>query len=342
MQGIVTSGRDESALDSRSRNNSNRRMDGIESKIEIFKPFGEAFELTKKILFQPFNFEKWLIIGFAAFLSNLSGGGYSFNFGRVFQGLDRRWWGWAHEGAVISDEISGWVILLIAAAGIIVLAIVLALMWVGSRGRFIFTDCVVRNRAAIVQPWNEYRREGNSLFLFSILVTVIFLALIAIGVLSIFLLMHNYSGPMPIGAFIDLVIVVPVFVILIIGWAFVRAIMAPTMYRQRCSAFQAFRTTLGIVGGHPVPLILYFLFSLVLGLAAALIAIVLTCATCCLVAIPYVGTVILLPLYVLLYGFMLLFLRQFGPDYDVWQAMAQPEMPIAPPQIPPSAPPLPP
>jgi len=30
-------------------------MNGTEPKIEIFKPFGEAFELTKKILFQPFD-----------------------------------------------------------------------------------------------------------------------------------------------------------------------------------------------------------------------------------------------------------------------------------------------
>ena len=28
-------------------------MNGSEPKIEIFKPFGEAFELMKKILFQP-------------------------------------------------------------------------------------------------------------------------------------------------------------------------------------------------------------------------------------------------------------------------------------------------
>src|SRR2546430_16803654 len=54
-------------------------MNGTEPRIEIFKPFGEAFELMKKILFQPFDFTKWLVIGFAAFLANLSGG-FHFNF----------------------------------------------------------------------------------------------------------------------------------------------------------------------------------------------------------------------------------------------------------------------
>jgi hypothetical protein len=42
------------------------RMNGGEPKIEIFKPFGEAFELMKKILFQPFDLKKWLIIRFSA------------------------------------------------------------------------------------------------------------------------------------------------------------------------------------------------------------------------------------------------------------------------------------
>ena len=49
-------------------------MNGNGSKIEIFKPFGEAFELMKKILFQPFDLRKWLVIGFAAFLVSLSAG----------------------------------------------------------------------------------------------------------------------------------------------------------------------------------------------------------------------------------------------------------------------------
>jgi len=41
-------------------------MNGNGSKIEIFKPFGESFELMKNILFQPFGLKKWFVIGFAA------------------------------------------------------------------------------------------------------------------------------------------------------------------------------------------------------------------------------------------------------------------------------------
>jgi len=54
------------------------RMNGSEPRIEIFKPFGEAFELMKKILFQPFDLKKWLVIGFAAWLANFGAGGGGF------------------------------------------------------------------------------------------------------------------------------------------------------------------------------------------------------------------------------------------------------------------------
>ena len=57
-----------------------RHMNGDQPKIEIFEPFGAAYELMKKILFQPFDFQKWLVIGFAAFLSGAWGSGFNFNF----------------------------------------------------------------------------------------------------------------------------------------------------------------------------------------------------------------------------------------------------------------------
>src|SRR2546428_10747925 len=53
-------------------------MNGPVRKIEILSPFNQAIELTRLILFRPFDITKWLVIGFAAFLSgwfNSGGGG---------------------------------------------------------------------------------------------------------------------------------------------------------------------------------------------------------------------------------------------------------------------------
>ena len=76
--------------------------------------------------------------------------------------------------------------------------------------------------------------------------------------------------------------------------------------------------------------------------ATAIVACLVTCATCCIAAIPYIGTVILLPVFVLLRSFSLLFLRQFGPEYDVWASFVPPEfLPILSPAPPAPEPPLP-
>ena len=139
-------------------------MNGDAPKIEIFKPFGEAFELTKKILFQPFDLAKWFVIGFAAFLASLSGGMH-FN----FNGFNRnRDWHWKfssvrHDMMETSTHWPGWIIPLIVVGVLLVLALVVLCMWLGARGRFMFVDCIVRNRAAIKEPWREFRTEGNSL-----------------------------------------------------------------------------------------------------------------------------------------------------------------------------------
>ncbi|MDQ6626023.1 MAG: hypothetical protein M3Y69_07785, partial [Verrucomicrobiota bacterium] len=98
--------------------------------------------------------------------------------------------------------------------------------------------------------------------------------------------------------------------------------MIPIMYRQRCDATRAFREGTSLVGRYLGPVFLYLLFSIVLGAAFVAIACVLTCVTCCITAIPYVGTVILLPVYVFFMAYLLLFVRQFGPEYDVWANVA--------------------
>jgi len=320
-------------------------MNGSEPKIEIFKPFGEAFELTKKILFQPFNLSKWCVIGFAAFLA----GGVNFNFGFKFPFNGGGNWSFRSSSYnpsnvpsfVSGEHIQAWVVALVAVISLIVLAIIVVFSWVRARGAFIFTDCIVRNRAAIVEPWKEFWREGNSLFLFSWLVVLLFLATAA-AAFAIFLLPIIISGKSVAGKDVGMIVGIVLFCALIVfaalGWALISHFMVPIMYRRRCRAVVAFREATSLVTAHPAPVILYFLFLIVLAIACGIIGCVTTCATCCIAAIPYVGTVILLPIFVLLRSFLLCFLRQFGSDYDVWVGIPQPEPGPIPPSIPPSLP----
>jgi len=297
-------------------------MSGNESKIEIFKPFGDAFELMKKILFQPFDLKKWFVIGFAAWLASLgAGGGGNFNYPNS-----------EHKEAHKFNEAIGQIPQPVLITGIsilicIVLALIVVFAWLRARGRFILVDCIVRNRAAIVEPWKEFREVGNSFFLFSLLMVLAFIVVIAVAGLALilpFIPWGNHAEP-GVGSWIALSLFVFVAVCLAFVWALVCQLMVPIMYRQRCRARLAFAQAVDLVSLQPGPILLYVLFLLLLAVAAFMIACAVTCATCCIAAIPYVGTVILLPIPVTLGAFSLLFLRQFGTEYDVWAGFMPPE-----------------
>ncbi len=302
-------------------------------KIEIIKPFGDAIELMKKILFQPFDLTKWLVLGFAAFLSHLSGGAH-FNFNTA--NWNRSGWNQSAK-ATITEQISRsphWLVLLILALIPVIIILAVVLMWIGARGRFIFTDCIVRNRAAIVVPWHEFKKEGNSYFLFTLLVMIIIMVLVILAFLPMLLpvILHGTSAWPGFAFSASLIGWLMLVFIIAIGWMLISLLMVPLMYRRRCRALTAFNEAIALISSEPAAIILYLLFLFALAIGIAFVACIAVCVTCCIVAIPYVGSVILLPVEVLFYAYTLLFLKQFGPDYDVWAGV--PET-IPPPASPP-------
>ncbi len=288
----------------------------------------------KRILFQPFDLKKWLVIGFAAWLANLGSGGVgSFNYSNN-----------RHEEAQELNKMIAEIPQTVLITGICILVCVVLLLivlfaWLRARGRFIFVDCIVHNRAAIVQPWKEFRAEGNSFFLFSLVVVFVLIATVAIAgfALIVPLIPRGAQAQPGVVFWIGLSVFVFIAVCLIFFWVTASQLMVPIMYRQRCPARLAFAQALDLISAHPGPILLYVLFLLVLAVAVVVISCAVACATCCIAAIPYVGTVILLPVPVTLVAFSLLFLRQFGPDYDVWASFIPPEfLPVLMP--PPSSP----
>lgn len=316
-------------------------MNGEQPKIEIFEPFGAAFELMKKILFQPFDFTKWLVIGFAAFLANLSGNS-GFHYSRNTGKGDWSFRSTSHNVAGSTDWLTSCAVPLLVLVVVLAVVIAVLVLWVGCRGRFIFTDCIVRNRGAIVEPWREFRREGNSFFLFSLLVGLVVVAIVAIAfvpVLLPFIQGWKEGAALVASLTFGIVLLVSVVLVIAVAWSLVSQLMVPVMYRQRCRAMVAFREVVGLIVARPGPIALYLLFFFVLGLATAVISCLSLPFTCCVAAIPYVGTVVLLPIYVVLAAFPLFFLRQFGPQYDVWTA-ADLLTPTTPPEPPgPTSPP---
>jgi hypothetical protein len=303
-------------------------------KIEIIKPFRDAFELMKRILFQPFDLGKWCVIGLAAFLTGHAGGsGYGFNLLSSFanphatrverEAVDWPWF----------EQWKPWLPVIIAVAAVTFLALITVFGWLKARANFIFTDCIVRNRGAFAEPWREYRQEGNSYFLFSLVLMLASLILFGIVALALFWA-GAFASAQNDEPFL-LIIIIGIFFIVWIPLAIVVGLttyfMTPVMYVQRCRAMNAFRIVFQLIMNNPAPFILVCLFGIVLLIGLVIASLIVSCLTCCVAAIPYVGTVIMLPAFVWLRAFGLLFLRQFGPEYDVFARSTSSPAPEPPP-----------
>jgi hypothetical protein len=298
-------------------------VNGTAPNIEILKPFSEAVELTKQILFRPFDLKKWFIIGFAAWLMHI-GGGYNFSY-NYNQRSD------VHKIPALNQFTETihripHPVLIIALLSIFVLIVglIVLFVWLRSRGRFVFTDCIVRNRAAIAEPWREFRRQGNSFFLLSLLVGLGLLTIAAALAAPVAVILfqgrathHGHHFFLISGI---LLWIAAIFV-MAIAWTLIAHFMTPIMYRRRCLAGEGFRAAVSLITSYPGEITLYCLFFIALGIGTAIVACAAMCLTCCLAALPYIGTVILLPVYTCLHAFALLFVRQFGNDYDAWAAI---------------------
>lgn len=319
--------------------------------VSYLVPLRRSWERTRRLLFSPFRIETWLVVGFAAFLSEWLTGGFGHS-GASWRGDPERL-GRVVERArdILLDPF--WMALLVwLLLGLFVITVLF--QWLGARGKFIFLDDVVRERAAIREPWSRYARQGNSLFFFRLIFLIGSVALI-VGVLGITitpaireLFMREPDVRMIFAPMIGTVVVLGCLGLLL---AFVLLMLdsfvVPIMYRHEIGVTAAWGRFLSLLGAQPLAFIAYAIGVLVLSVMvfAGLVAVGL--ATCCvgflLVALPYVSSVVLLPVHVLFRGLGPEFLAQFGPEFDVFAtapAAAAPG-PTAPP-LPPPPPPAPP
>ena len=161
---------------------------------------------------------------------------------------------------------------------------------------------------------------------FGLLALAIFVPLGLIG--------HTSTGPYATFFVILLVLFFIIWICFAIFFAVVSYFMVAVMYIRRFRAMEAFRDVTQLVVHNVASFVLFCLFSIVLFLAIAIIGTIVSCVTCCIAALPYIGTVILLPLFVCMRAFGFCFLRQFGPDYDAWGNITPPNPPAIPEALP--------
>jgi len=305
------------------------------TRISVIDPISPAIQRVKDVLFKPFVLGRWFTIGFCAWLAYLGGGGGGG--GGPHWNAPRK----LHEQqAQIAEGINAakeylldnlfWIIPAVVIGAVIMIGIGLLIAWLNSRGRFMFLHCVAENKSEVKAPWRKFRKHGNSLFLFRVVLGIISLAIIAVPITSIVLLIITMaSGIAPKVAFIfGFIICALIIFVLAVAMSLVMKFtfdfVVPIMFLRTASCVAGWREFLTILSANKARLALYILFQIVIAIAISAIILIGFCIGCCfccaslLLLVPYIGTVILLPLFVFKRAYSLYYLQQFGPGFDVF------------------------
>ena len=231
-------------------------------------PTSRAFAGMTRVLFQPFDIGKWFALGFSAWLAGLfsqggnNGGNASYSSDSDSDSDSDSGTETTEGGAeakteaseVIHDFLEGFlnwaqqhlaIVIGIGVLILVVIAVIIVLLWVSSRGKFMFLDNVVHNRDLVKIPWAQYRDAGNSLFLWQltwgIFVMLLLLSMTAgLGYLIFTGIQEGgWNGSVIAGSITLGLAMAMVFLITSYIWMMLEDFVIPLMYKNSISTNQA-------------------------------------------------------------------------------------------------------
>lgn len=294
--------------------------------ISITDPIQPAIAHAKRILFAPFRAKKWFLLGFSAFLAHLGGGGsYSYN-GNPFDHSTRG------RGPDFSP-VTAWIgehLALVIALGVLLFLIILAfsvlVLWLSSRGQFMFLDGVARDCAEIVEPWTRFRRLGDQLFRFRLMLMLAALALFIVcgGLGALIALPDIHARTFGTAAITGLVVAGGIVLLGVIALTIIGLLLhdfvVPIMYRRNLGTSGAWALLRQeLLPGHGWQFVGFYLMTCLLWIPALLLILLGCCFTCCVALLPYLSSVAFLPIFVFFRCYSLGFLAQFGEAWRIIQ-----------------------
>jgi hypothetical protein len=296
--------------------------------IDFLSPLSPAIERTTQQLFRPFDLKKWFLLGFSAWLASFisnSGSGYSTYSPFDHADGERETWSF-----VLRMGLPTWIAIVLG-VGLFVWLLMGVFSWLGCRGKFMFLENVLFDRALVRVPWRNSRQLGNSFFrLYFLLASISYASCIATILFAMVFLWPDLAvgRVYQVSHYIPLILVGALFLLISVSTAisnfFLREFGVLWMYRYNALAGEAARKIADLATQEPIQFILYLLIRLVLVLVFIILVVAVACVACCLNIIPYLGSVIMLPYSVFLTWYNIGCFAQFGPDFDVRLTVERP------------------
>ena len=237
-----------------------------------------------------------------------------------------------------------WILPLVVVLVFFCLAVGVVLLWLRSRGQFMFLHCIALNKAEIDVPWRKFVAEGNSLFVFRLVLGLVWMIpMVPFVIVAVVLVIRMINRGAP-----NIRVIIPLIgvglIILALGIVFfvigklTTDFVVPIMFLRRYKCLDGWRELCHLLSTHATRFVVYLLFQIVLGLAIGVIVLTAIIATCCIAGcvmlMPYLGTVLLLPVLTFKRSYSLHYLAQYGREYDVFPP---PIMTTIPGTVPPAA-----
>ncbi len=298
--------------------------------MSFIDPLLRGWKRMTKALFRPFDISKWFVVGFTAFLAGLMDGHGGNKVNRSFRAdrddfrnvveFPHTAWNW------FTDH-TGWAVLIVIGI-LIIIGIVIVLTWLSSRGKFMFLDNVVHDQAQVVKPWYAFKDQGNSLFLWRIcfgLISFFIMILFFSQCLSIGYTIYesNFPHDFPLMTFAGMVLLGILLIVMIIFIAMlVDSFIVPIMYKHKLSTIQAWNKFLPLLSKYFLSFVIFGIIMLLINIVLIICIVFFGFFTCCigfvLLILPYISSVVLLPVSYTIRSFSIEFLSQFGPEFFVF------------------------
>ena len=288
-----------------------------------------AFSGMVERLFKPFDITRWCGIGFCAWLAYLGTQAmYNYN------ASEKKTFALTAVKHEIDAALDKWVSLPhhpteITTIGIAIVVGLVFALWMcalRSRGDFMFVHRWYKPDASIRLCWQMSRTTGRELFvwrLYFFLISSLLFALNGFFAFTTVVKPYMDANKMWNPALMKpVVLCVTVAVFLSIGVQIVahltKAFAVPVMYWQGVTVQRAWLVVFALCNQYPLAVLAYLLCGMACGVLAVCAVIVAVLLTCCVgivpLAVPYVGTVILLPIFLFFRGYALCFLSQWRSD----------------------------
>lgn len=285
-----------------------------------------------KMLFRPFSINKWFILGFSAFLAHLldfEGKKSSFEDNNISD-LDHIF-NFPDEVKHWIDVNPDWFALIVAGIAAIIMTGIL-LTWLSSRGKFMFLDNIVKDHTLIKKPWKEFKHCANSLFFwrmgYGLVLIAIFGGFLSYAFIELRQMYLDYASDsdmiaeaLRMGVFFLILLLFSSYISL-----FLDDFVIPLMYKSKSKVWIGWSRFLPLLTANFFTFILYGLFVIFMYIAVAVVVVAVSLLTCCIgvvfLVIPYISSVITLPVTVLFRSLGPEFIQQFGSEYQIFAVTA--------------------